>query len=93
MVSPVLKVSRNDITKWMASKKMTKTPADLTPTELEQAAKELKVDKTHLMTVLASTQWDAVPVAKPVAQNRLNGDLTGGAVTYNHGRSIYDFEK
>jgi hypothetical protein len=87
-----LKISRKDITKWIASQKLTKTPADLTPTEIKKAAADLKVDETQITTLLSATQFDAKPVQKPVAQNRLNGELAGGAVDHSYQRKVFDFE-
>lgn len=92
MWPPVIKISRNDVTKWMAANKLAKTPSDLTPKELEQAAKDLKVDKAQLTTLLSATTFDVKAVETPVAQNKLNGDLAGAAVIHNHGRGVYDFE-
>ena len=87
-----LKISRKDVTKWIAQQKLTKTPADLTPTEIKKAAADLKVPEDQLKTLLSATTFDVKPVAVPVQQNRLNGDLAGGAVVHNHGRKVFDFE-
>jgi len=86
-----VKVTARDVTKWLASKNLQKHPVDLNPTELEQVAKDLKVDKKDLMKLIATTHFETAAPAKPQVVNKLNGDIAGGAVVYNHGKDPYGF--
>jgi hypothetical protein len=84
-----LKISAKDVTKWLASHNIKKVPSDLTPTEVEQVAKDLKVDKQQLERLIATTTFETEPVKAPVAQNKLNGELNQGAVVV-YQRGIWD---
>lgn len=84
-----MRISAKDVTKWLASHNIKKQPADLTPKEVDQVAADLKVDKVQLMKLIASTHFEAAAVKPPVAQNKLNGDISAGAVVH-YQRGIYD---
>ena len=54
----LLKLSRNDIAKWLEAQRKNKPLQDMTESEIQQAMSQFKIPRPTLMQLIRATEYD-----------------------------------
>ena len=70
----LLKLSRNDISKWLESQRIVKPLQDMTESEIQKAVETFRIPRQALLQIINATEYDTAltPVGGPAVAVQLN---------------------
>src|SRR5438105_919642 len=71
----LLKLSRNDISKWLESQRIVKPLQDMTESEIQKAVETFRIPRQALLQIINATEYDTALTPVGAQKNRLEGSM------------------